>query len=88
MSRVEREVGVGQRGKRLGVGKNKDNQALQTNWNLHLSLSSAPTRRSLQVTKLALLAMELHLHLAQDSGKLINEPRWELEGCSLGVASP
>lgn len=64
----------------LGVEKNKDMQTLERNTETRVSLSStlALPPRDLQDKRL-LFAMELHLHLAQDSEKPMEEIWQELE---------
>lgn len=83
-SGFEPEVTMGQPDgllrRELGVEKNKDRQTLERNTGTCISLSStlALPPHDLQ-DKLLLFAMELHLHLAQDSEKLMEEIWQELE---------
>lgn len=83
-SSVEPEVTMGQPDgllrRELGVDKNKDRQTLAGNTGNCISLSSTPALplHGLQ-DKLLLFAMELHLHLAQDSEKLMEEIWQDLE---------
>lgn len=62
------------------MDKNKDRQTLERKTGTCISLSStlASPLHDLQ-DKLLLFAMELHLHLAQDSEKLMEEIWQELE---------
>lgn len=77
-----------EKGTRSGYEQEQTDTA-KMNWNLCLSLSHHLQLRfhSDLREKLALFAMELHLHLAQDSEKLLEDIWWELGACGLNVVS-